>query len=226
MSASELPTDYRDDPAARQAEWHRYYSEKRITHQWLQVHLLEGLPVQSVLEVGPSLGLVTALLDNAGYRVTTLDVMPSQYPRPDIAHVETELTAATAEQMAGFDAIICCETLEHLHWDRVDGVLTTFRQAAPAYLIVSVPFMGLQLDWRLYFNRHTLRNRFTLKKLNFLKRFRFDDVADPWGHKWEVGYRGHSLKALEAKFAATGWRVDARDFTALTRSVFYRLTPV
>ena len=44
--------DYSDDPAARRAEWFRYYSEKRITHQWFQVHLLQDLPeVRSVLEV-------------------------------------------------------------------------------------------------------------------------------------------------------------------------------
>ena len=225
MSTSELPTDYRNDPAARQAEWHRYYSEKRIVHQWLQVHLLEGLPVRTVLEVGPSLGLVTALLDNAGYEVTTLDVLPSQYPRAHIGHIEAELTAVAPERIAGFDAIICCETLEHLHWERVDDVLATFRAAQPGYLVLSVPYMGLQLDWRLYFNSHRLRTSLSFKKLNFLKRFRFDDEADPWGHKWEVGYRGRSLKALEAKFAAAGWAVQAREFTAQTRSVFYRLIP-
>ena len=32
-----------EDPAGRRAEWFRYYSEKRIGHQWFQVHLLQGL---------------------------------------------------------------------------------------------------------------------------------------------------------------------------------------
>ena len=57
----------------RLAEWHRYYSAKRIGQQWTQVHLLRDLPVQTVLEVGPYMGLATALMDNAGYDVTTLD---------------------------------------------------------------------------------------------------------------------------------------------------------
>lgn len=225
MDAPDLPTDYRNDPAARRAEWHRYYSEKRIGHQWLQVHLLQGLDVERVLEVGPNLGLVTALLDNAGYAVTTLDVLPSQYPRHGIPHIEGELTAIPADRLSGFDAIICCETLEHLHWERVDDVLKTFRAAAPRHLIVSVPYMGLQLDWRLYFNAHRWRSKFSFKKLNFLKTFRFDDQADPWGHKWEVGYRGRGLRDLEAKLSATGWNIAQREFTSPTRSVFYRLTP-
>ncbi|MBT7294091.1 MAG: hypothetical protein HN838_16330, partial [Rhodospirillaceae bacterium] len=36
---------------AFRAKWHEYYSEKRITHQWLQVDLLKSLPVHSVLEI-------------------------------------------------------------------------------------------------------------------------------------------------------------------------------
>ncbi|MSP67281.1 MAG: hypothetical protein EXQ96_04110 [Alphaproteobacteria bacterium] len=46
--------------------WHAYYTEKRIVHQWLQVRLLRDLPVQSVIEIGPHLGVVTALLASAG----------------------------------------------------------------------------------------------------------------------------------------------------------------
>ena len=42
--------------------------------------------------------------------------------------------------------------------------------AAPRQLIVSVPYMGLQLDWRLYFNAHTWRSKFSFKKLNFFKQ--------------------------------------------------------
>ena len=40
------------EEAARLAEWHRYYLEKRIGQQWLQLRLLDGLPVRRVLEVG------------------------------------------------------------------------------------------------------------------------------------------------------------------------------
>src|SRR5471030_442539 len=100
-------------PAAEQllAEWHRYYGEKRIIQQWYQVHLLEGLAVRRVLEVGPYLGLVTALLDNAGYDVTTLDHVPRPFARPEVRHVQTDLAALQPGQISGFDAIICCETL-------------------------------------------------------------------------------------------------------------------
>ena len=78
-----LTLDELTEPAERRREWFRYYSEKRITHQWFQVHLLEGLAgVERVLEIGAHLGLVTALLDNAGFEVTTLD----RWPKPGKSH--------------------------------------------------------------------------------------------------------------------------------------------
>lgn len=215
--------EYFDNPQERRQEWHRYYSEKRITHQWFQVHMLQGLAVDSVLEIGPGYGLVTAMLENAGYRVTTLDRLPAQFKPPSGGHRQIDLMAATPEDLAGHDWLICCETLEHLLWEDVDAVLAKFRQSGVPYVLISVPYMGFQLDWRLYLNLHRWRHAFSFKKLKFLKRFRFDAEADPWGHKWEVGYRGHSLKDLEAKLRGAGFDIARRDFTSPCRSVFYVL---
>ena len=94
--------DYSNDPTARRAEWFRYYSEKRITHQWFQVHLLKELPdVKSVLEIGPGLGLVSAMLHNAGFAVTTLDRLPPQYAHSEIQFIEAELTDLDAQRLLG-----------------------------------------------------------------------------------------------------------------------------
>ena len=186
------PTDFNDNPGKRQKEWFRYYSEKRIGHQWFQLHLLKGLAIQSVLEIGPNLGLVSALLTNAGFSVTTMDILPSQDPRPDIRHIRCDLNEVNAQSLSGHDAILCCETLEHLPWDQVQPTLTKFFSARPKYLIISVPYVGFQIDWRIYLNTFTGRSKFSFKKLNFFRRFKID-TSDPWGHKWEVGYKGYSL---------------------------------
>lgn len=215
--------DLREEPAARRAEWFRYYSEKRILHQWRQLRLLKDLDVQRVLEIGPGLGLVTALLENAGFDVTTLDLLPSQNPRSRAPHIEAELATVEPARLAGFDAILCCETLEHLPWEQLGPILAKLRAAAPKHLIVSVPFMGFQLDARLHVTLRSARQWFSLKWPRFWRDFEFDAEADPYGHKWEVGYRGRSLAAVEAKLAAAGWRVRNRVFTSPTRSVFWLL---
>jgi hypothetical protein len=215
--------DWRAAPAERRAEWFRYYSEKRIGHQWLQVHLLKDLAVESVLEVGPNLGLVTALLENAGFRAATLDLRPSQDPNSRAPHIQADLTTVPAARLAGFDAILCCETLEHLPWESVGPVLAKLREAAPKHLVVSVPYQGFQVDLRLHLTLRSARQWFSLKWPRFWRDFRFDAAADPYGHKWEVGYRGRSLHDVEAKLAAAGWRVRRRVFTSPTRSVFWLL---
>jgi hypothetical protein len=151
-------------------------------------------------------------------------MLPSQDPRADIPHIQGELTAIDSESLSGHDAILCCETLEHLPWDQVQDVLAKFHAAGPKYLVISVPYMGFQIDWRLYLNRTAFRSKFSFKKLNFLRRFQIDQ-SDLWGHKWEAGYRGHSLAALQAKINAAGWHIERRDFTSPTRSVFYLLSP-
>ena len=215
--------DYLSDPLARRKEWFLYYTEKRIPHQWFQVHLLRGLDVETVLEIGPHLGLVTAMLDNAGYKVTTLDRLPRQYEHPGIRHIEAELGEIGADRLSGYDCIICCETLEHLYWDDVDAILGKFRASGVPYVIISVPYQGFQIEVHWYLNLHKAWERFAFKKLKFLKPFKFDPQADPHGHKWEVGYRGRSLKDLERKMAQAGLKILRRDFTFPCRSVFFVL---
>ena len=46
--------------AEHQKRWYQYYTEKRIVHQWFQLHLLEGLGVETVLEVGPRAAAVVS----------------------------------------------------------------------------------------------------------------------------------------------------------------------
>ena len=207
----------------RLAEWHRYYSAKRIGQQWTQVHLLRDLPVQTVLEVGPYMGLVTAMMDNAGYDVTTLDLAARPFERPARPHIRANLLEIDPGAISGFDAIVCCETLEHLPWHDVDRVLEAFRASGAKFLVVSVPYSAFQIDVSLYVNRFCFRESFALKKLRFLKSF--TPHVDPLGHRWEVGYRGSSLRAWEAKLRGAGWRILQREFTNPTRSVFHVLEP-
>jgi hypothetical protein len=201
-------------------DWRAYYTAKRIGQQWLQVELLGRLPAQRVLEIGPHLGLVTAMLDNAGLAVTTLDVGPRRFARPEVPHIEADLLTLDPRSIAGFDAILCAETLEHLPWDRVPEVLATLRASGTPYLVVSVPYEGFQLELSLYLNRWTLRQRFQLKKLRGLRRFRPGGAG---AHQWELGYRGHGLRAWEAALRAGGWRILRREFSYPCRSAFHVL---
>ncbi len=216
--------DYSKDKNARREEWFRYYSEKRISHQWLQVHLLKDLKnINSVLEIGPGLGLVSSMLHNANYNVTTVDYLPNQYPHNDIDFIQKKILDLTVEEISGFDCIICCETLEHLLWDDVDKVLTKFFSSKCEWLLISVPYQAFQLDFRLYLNRYKFKKNFSLKLLKFLKNFSFNLDSDPYGHKWEIGYKKYSLRKLQEKIYSTGYAIFKREFSSPCRSVFFVL---
>jgi Methyltransferase domain len=207
------------DASKRRREWHLYYSEKRIGHQWMQIDLLSGLDVARVLEVGPYLGLVTAMLDNAGYDVTTLDLFAPPFTKPERPNIEADLLSLKPERIAGFDAILCCETLEHLPWESSPGILRTFHDSGARYLVLSVPYEGFQFGWSIYLNPFTWRQYLSLKKLNRFRTFRPD--PDPWGHKWELGFKDYDLKRWEAVIADAGWTIRRREFSHPCRSVFH-----
>ncbi len=216
--------DYSNNQLARRKEWFRYYSEKRITHQWFQVHLLKDLPnINSVLEIGPGLGLVSSMLHNAGYKVTTVDHLPNQYPHPEIEFLQKKITDLTANEITSYDCIICCETLEHLLWEDVDIILKKFYNTGCKWILISVPYQGFQLDFRLYFNIYKFKKYFSLKVLKFIKKFKFDVNLDPYGHKWEVGYKGYTLSKLEKKIKKSGLKIHRREFSSPCRSVFFIL---
>ncbi len=200
--------------------WHEYYSEKRIVHQWFQVHLLEDLPVRTVLEIGPYLGLVTAMLASAGYQVTTLDVEPSSPGVGAAGHVQADLRELDPVLIRGFDCILCCETLEHIHWDKLDQVLARLAAAGAPWLVLSVPYEGLQFGFNLYVNRYLFRRSSSFRKLRFLRRFPRADESAWEPHKWEIGYQGYGLRRFVSKVEAAGFEVRRRDFTAGCRSVF------
>ena len=201
-------------------EWNAYYSRKRIVHQWTQVHLLNTVNCQKVLEVGPGLGLVTSLLVNSGCEVHTLDQAPRAFDYPAVPHLQKDVCNVHGDEIAGYDAILCCETLEHIEWGRVGSVLTTFRESGAKYLIVSVPYMGFQVFVELYENSSTLRHYFSMKKLLWRKDFQ---AELPGGHQWEIGYRGYPLKFWEKRLNESGWSIVRRDFTEHCRSVFHLL---
>jgi 2-polyprenyl-3-methyl-5-hydroxy-6-metoxy-1,4-benzoquinol methylase len=175
-----------------------------------------------ILEIGPGFGLMTAALVNAGHQVATLDAIGRDFDFPDVPHIERDLLALTSSEVESYDTILCCETLEHIPWDRVDGVLAALRRDGRV-LIVSVPYEAFQIYFSLYVNRHAVVERFALKKLRFLRRFK--PVEGLMHHKWEVGYRGHSLGDWEAKLMGAGWTILDRAFPPSVRSVFHVLKP-
>lgn len=210
----------RESAEEQRRQWLTYYSRKRIIQQWTQLALLGSVECRRVLEIGPARGLVTAMLVNAGYEVGTLDYCRPAFTNPIVPHIIADLREVKPQEIAGYDAILCCETLEHIEWETVGRILETLRHSGARYLVISVPYMETQLTFDLYVNPHVARHYFSLKKLTNRRSF----TPGPRGeHQWEVGYRGYSLQAWEQRLTNAGWLIRQRDFTEHCRSVFHIL---
>ena len=204
-----------------QQQWHAYYSHKRIGHQWLQVDLLKDLDVKNILEIGPYLGLVTAMLASAGYSVTTLDIDSTSKGIGAKSHINGDISSIQTNKLSGFDAVICCEMLEHIKWQDVDNVLIRLAETGIPWLILSVPYEGFQFGFSLYLNRFQIRRSSFFRKFRFLKKYHIRGNEKKWEpHKWEIGYRGYSLNAFCTKISSAGYVIERKEFTSGCRSVF------
>ena len=205
---------------AHKRQWYAYYSEKRIVHQWFQVKLLENLPVQRIMEIGPAYGVPTALLANAGYEVTTLDFMERKLLGAS-SHIIADLWKADPKVYSNQDCILCCEVLEHFPFEKSCDLLTKFYKSKVPYLVLSVPYNAPQLNFNLYINSHTVKKYTAYKFRNSFRSFKKGDPVDgQLGHQWEIGFKNYPLKKLKNAIKVAGWDILKYDFTAATRSVF------
>ena len=160
------------------------------------------------------------MLVNIGYDVHTLDTGPRAFAYPDVPHHLMNLRNLQSDEITWYDAILCCETLEHIECERVGEILSVFLNSFAKYLIVSVPYMGFQVFSEIYFNSTTARQYFSMKKLLWRKEF---TAEPPGGHQWEVGYKDYPLRKWETRLKESGWSIATREFTEHCRSVFHLL---
>lgn len=225
MTDTPLTEDLRklvDDPVFRKFEFFRYYSRKRISHQLKQLELLSDVTGNKIAEIGSYLGFATALFLAAGFKVRTIDAGPPQLLgeiTPE-RHIFKEIQDVTEEDLAGQDIIVCCETLEHLHFPDVERMLGIFHASSAPWLLLSVPYRCLSVDIRM------VKNPFSAA-FNWIVKFpdrslkTFEPDPHPNSHKWELGYKGYPLEKMANTLSDTGYKVHKIDYAGTVQSVFF-----
>lgn len=94
--------------------------------------------VESILDVGCGNGFVTRHL-NARQRVVGLDASPEA-----LAHFDGKSVLGAADnlpfQKGEFEAVTCCEVLEHLPAEVFRSAVSELRRVARKYILVGVPY--------------------------------------------------------------------------------------
>lgn len=187
-----------------------FYSDKFYDHKARWIHYFHQIravadevarsrhPEQySVLEIGPSHGLVTEYLRKFGVKVTTLDY--KQEYKPDVVG---DVRALPFPDNA-FDMAIACEVLEHMPFQDTLKAAAEMRRVARSAVLISVPdarrtLFGLR--WKLPF----FKERHLAVRIPALTR---QVVTGERGHHWEIGKIGYPSRFVRRAFRNIGFRV-------------------
>lgn len=174
-----------------------YSNWQRITSYFLQVQLQRHLQVRSVLEIGTGDGFVTQALRQMGVETKTLDLNPDL--NPDIpGSVE-----AIPVPDGSFDAVNCCQVLEHLPFDRFRPSLEEVRRVAKRYLVLSLPDtrffceLGLKIPGVQHLAMQCSVPRYINREV--------PNSCKQCGHHWEIGYAGTSFTQVKRAILDAGW---------------------
>lgn len=156
----------------------RYVHYGRWASYWHQIDAVLKSAPRRVLIVGKGDGIVAEILKRHVGEVRTLDIESSL--QPDIvASVE-----AMPLESGSFDAVLCCEVLEHLPFEKFEAALAELARVARRHVVVSLPHFGPPVKFAL--------------KLPFFREIRIAfKLPVPLHHVfngehyWEIGKRGY-----------------------------------
>jgi glycosyltransferase involved in cell wall biosynthesis len=171
-----------------------YRLEKYVTHERWQSYFNQVREVlrynpKTVLIIGPGDGIVVNILKGYGLEVETVDIESENNPNY-LASVEDLASGQMPDKE--YDAIVCCQVLEHLPYDKFLKCLESIKAYSKGVVIVSLPEKSLRVSLSLKLPRFV--PVFSNVVIPFLwKKHRFDGE-----HYWELNSAGFSVKKVAA----------------------------
>ena len=186
----------------------------RLQSHLMQIYLTMKLKAEDVLEVGKGYEFVSAVLD-LYCNLTTIDIR--ERFNPDLLMDISNLEHLDTLKNDAYDLILICEVLEHISYEKIEGILKILKNKTKKYLIISVPnqniyfnvdFSGFRMGrlGRLlekFFYLFSIRMDNVISKLDYKirgKRKKFGNEVgfginpSPTPHLWELGRDKYSVK--------------------------------
>jgi hypothetical protein len=154
-----------------------------------------GNEVKNVLEIGIFNSLLTEILRQSNYNVTTADIDPNL--KPDIM---LDLTEDFTLPKDKFDAIVLFQVLEHFPYEQSELALQKLATFTKKYLVISIPNTTQYLSLQI-------KTSFLLKARHLLweipKFWTTIPICDD-EHYWEMGLKGYPKKRILESVAKAG----------------------
>lgn len=173
-----------------------YDTKGRFCSYWHQIAEVVSLKPAAILEIGVGNGLVATYLKERSFSITTVDIDESL--SPDC--VASASAIAFADN--AFDAVLCCQVLEHLPFEGFLGALSEIHRVTRLHAVLSLPDAG-----RVY------RISLQIPKIGRLQGL----IPLPWlspsvhdfggQHYWEIGKAGYGLPSIVAQIQNVGFEI-------------------
>jgi hypothetical protein len=162
-----------------------YTDLPRWTSYWHQIAETLALSPQTVLVVGVGDNIVGNILATQGIRVYTFDFDKDLHPdfEGSVADMDNILRDMR------FDAILCCQVLEHLPYGKLEDILRQLKRHADN-VVISLPYSAIK--YKLEVKLPVVKAaRINIYIHSFYRRHLFDGQ-----HYWEVGTRGYAKRQV------------------------------
>lgn len=162
----------------------KYDTKSRWMSYWHQIDEVLKLNPNNILEIGVGNQTVTRYLRDLGINVSTLDV--DQSLKPDV--LGSVLSLPFADN--AFEAILCCEVLEHLPFSDFKKGLRELFRVGKRDVVLSLPHFAPPL--KLSFKAPFLREISWAVKIPW-------PITHPQGleHYWEIGKKDYALSKIK-----------------------------
>jgi hypothetical protein len=183
--------------------WATYDTQARWASYWHQIDEIVATSVETCLEIGVGSGVVAASLRQCGIAVTCVDIEPAL--GVDRIGDVRELPCDDGE----FEAVSCCQVLEHLPWSDVPRAVAELQRVAARYLLVSLPQSGRFIGIQAFLP--------TGKRVGWADAVSFRrPLQQGEEHYWQVGSPGASRRAVRRMLSGDGPFVIAKEFVVLS----------
>lgn len=180
-----------------------YYSKQydnfeRWISYWHQIETTINLGEKNLLEIGVGNKTVSNYLKSIGVKTLTLDFDKSL--NPDLVSDIRKLALKSNE----FDAILCCEVLEHLPFEEAKIALKEINRVTKKYAVISIPHhcACFYFSFKIPFvNRKDFYVRIPIIGRSFHRE-----------HYWEIDMKKYSLNNIKDLFMQSNFEI-ANEFT-------------
>ena len=174
-----------------------YVSKYRYNSYWHQLDEVFRSKAENILEVEVGAGVTYNYLQSKGHDVYAVDLEVAL--KPTVAATVMSLPFRDKT----FDAVVCCQVLEHLPFEKFKDALCELHRVCAGKLILSLP-------------DKTLGIALLIRVPNFI----FWDccIFLPWAirepirtvreHYWEIGRKGFPKKKIIANIQASGFSLE------------------